>query len=297
MEPVTLIRSIAELRHALEPARRAGRSIGLVPTMGYLHRGHMALVERARATCDLVVVTIFVNPTQFGPNEDLSSYPRDLDADLELCARHGVDIVFSPDVAAMYPEPMATSIDVTPLSTILIGIERPGHFQGVATVVAKLFNITQPTRAFFGEKDFQQLVVVRRMVRDLSFDIEIVGVATVREADGLACSSRNVRLSPQDRQAARVIAEALTLAETLVAGGERRAGAIVDAVRTRIEAEPRADLRSVDLRDAGTLGTIETIGADPVVVLVTARFGDVLLIDQREMARERQQMPAERTGP
>lgn len=283
MGTVKLIRTIRELRGALGPERRAGRSIGLVPTMGSLHRGHMALVDRARAASDVVVVSIFVNPTQFAANEDLATYPRDLEGDLGRSAAHGVDIVFAPEVAEMYPEPMRTSIDVAPLSSILIGVQRPGHFQGVATVVAKLFNIVEPTLAVFGEKDFQQLAVIRRMVRDLAFDIEIVGVATVREADGLAASSRNVRLSPGDRAAAGVVARALGHAEALVAAGERDPAAVAGAVRAMIAAEPRARVQSVDVRAADSLDALDAIGAEPVVVLVTARFGDVLLIDQREI--------------
>ncbi|GGD13565.1 pantothenate synthetase [Aureimonas glaciei] len=283
MKPI-LISRIADLRAALSAPRREGQSIGLVPTMGYLHRGHMALVDQARGENGLVVVSIFVNPTQFGPNEDLDTYPRDLEGDLKLCAEHGVDIVFAPDVADMYPESMATTIDVAPLSTILIGAQRPGHFQGVATVVAKLFNIVQPSRAYFGEKDFQQLTVVRRMVRDLSFDIAIVGVPTVREADGLAASSRNVRLSPEDRSAAAVVSRALDLAEAMVAGGERDPAAVAQAVRQTIAGESRAGTPAVDVRLAATLGELDVIGAAPVVVLVTVPFGSVLLLDQREMA-------------
>ena len=269
--------------------------------MGYLHRGHMALVERAKLSSDVVVVTIFVNPTQFGPNEDLASYPRDLEADMALCRAHGVDLIFAPDVSEMYPEPMQTVIDVAPLSTILIGIDRPGHFQGVATVVAKLFNIAQPDFAFFGEKDFQQLTVVRRMVRDLSLPIEIVGVPTVREADGLAASSRNVRLSPADRAAAVVISQALDQAEAMVAAGETDPRKVVATVRETISDEPRATVRSVDLRQSRSLApaeriSAETLATDPIVVLVTARFGDVLLIDQREIAGQRNVTPFKETA-
>ncbi|MBC8130206.1 MAG: pantoate--beta-alanine ligase [Rhizobiaceae bacterium] len=281
---MTPIHTIADLRRALEAERRSGRTIGLVPTMGSLHRGHMTLVDRARAACEIVVVSIFVNPTQFGPGEDLATYPRDLDADLAECRAHGVDVVFAPGVEEIYPEPLATEIDVAPLSTILIGVERPGHFQGVATVVAKLFNIVGPTHAFFGEKDYQQLTVIRRMVRDLSYGIAITGVPTVREEDGLACSSRNQKLVPEDRAAAAVIAKALGEAERLIAAGVRDPGAIVAAVERTIAVEARADIRSVDLRDAETLAMVETIGETPVVVLVTVRFGDVLLIDQRTVA-------------
>ncbi|KQT54201.1 pantoate--beta-alanine ligase [Aureimonas sp. Leaf454] len=275
-------RTIAELRAALNAERRGGRRIGLVPTMGYLHRGHMALVDRARDVSDTVVVSIFVNPTQFGPGEDLSTYPRDLHGDLALCARHGVAIVFAPDVAEMYPQPMETAVEVTSLSGILIGAQRPGHFRGVATVVAKLFNIVAPDVAVFGEKDYQQLATIRRMVRDLSFGIEILGVPTVRDADGLAASSRNVRLSAEDRRAAAVIPAALDRAGDAVARGERDPHAIEALVRAVIQAEPRADIRSVDVRDADDLSEIRSV--ERAVVLVTVRFGDVLLIDQREVS-------------
>lgn len=283
MTQTLVTRTIAELRAALKDHRRAGRTIGLVPTMGYLHRGHMALATEARRTCDVVVLSIFVNPTQFGPNEDLATYPRDLEGDLDLCRRHDVDIVFAPDVEEMYPEPMQTAVEVTSLSTILIGAQRPGHFKGVATVVAKLFNIVQPDRAYFGEKDFQQLVTIRRMVRDLSMDIAVVGVPTVREVDGLAASSRNVRLTAEDRRAAVVISRALDRAGAMAQAGESDPSAIVEAVRAMIAAEPRAELRSVDLRDAATLAEIAEIGDASAVVLVTVRFGTVLLIDQREI--------------
>ncbi|MEH6719014.1 MAG: pantoate--beta-alanine ligase [Aurantimonas endophytica] len=275
------IDQIAALRAALAPMRRAGETIGLVPTMGYLHDGHLALVERACAECDRVVVTIFVNPTQFAPGEDLDAYPRDLAGDLERLAAYAVDFVFAPAVSEMYPEPMQAFVAVEPLGDILIGEQRPGHFRGVATVVAKLFNIVQPDRAYFGEKDFQQLAVIRRMVADLAMPVAIVAVPTVREADGLALSSRNVRLSPDDRAAAAVLARALEEGAAMIAAGEADPETVLAAMRATIAAEPRATLRSLDLRDAATLEPIARIGARPVVMLVTAQFGDVLLIDQR----------------
>ncbi|HEY9055974.1 MAG TPA: pantoate--beta-alanine ligase [Aurantimonas sp.] len=281
-----LFERIAPLRAALRGHRLAGETIGVVPTMGYLHAGHLKLVERAVAESDRVVVTIFVNPTQFGPNEDLDAYPRDLESDLRQLGGLPVDHVFAPPVDEMYGRPMQAFVEVKPLGDILIGEARPGHFRGVATVVTKLFNIVQPDRAYFGEKDYQQLTIIRRMVADLEMPIEIVAVPTVREADGLAMSSRNVRLSPSDRAAATVLARALDKGERLVAGGERDAGLILASTRAVIEAEPRADLRSLDLRDAATLDAVERIGARPVVLLVTARFGDVLLIDQRVAASD-----------
>ena len=275
------IDQIAALRAALAPSRRTGETIGLVPTMGYLHDGHLALVKRAAAECDRVVVTIFVNPTQFAPGEDLDSYPRDLAGDLEHLSVYPVDFVFAPAVAEMYPEPMQAHVAVEPLGDILIGEQRPGHFGGVATVVTKLFNIVQPDRAYFGEKDFQQLAVIRRMVADLAMPVAIVAVPTVREADGLALSSRNVRLAPEDRAAAAVLARALEEGTAMIAAGEGDPETVLAAMRATIAAEPRAELRSLDLRDAATLEPVARIGARPVVMLVTAMFGDVLLIDQR----------------
>lgn len=279
-----VIETVAALRQALEKPRRAGRRIGLVPTMGYLHKGHMALANRARAECDVVVLTIFLNPTQFGPNEDLASYPRDLPGDLALAEKHGVDIVFAPAVTEIYPEPIVTEVDVTSLSAVLIGRHRPGHFKGVATVVAKLFNIAEPDAAYFGEKDYQQLAVIRRMVADLSMRVAVTGVPTVREPDGLACSSRNAKLTPEDRVAAVVIPQALALAERLVAGGERNVEALRSRLTAAIGAEPRARLQSLDICDARTLAPLSRLGAEPAVVLVTAHFGGVLLIDQRVVA-------------
>lgn len=289
-----LFERIAPLRAALKAHRLAGETVGVVPTMGYLHAGHLKLVERAVAENDRIVVTIFVNPTQFGPNEDLDAYPRDLESDLTQLADFPVDCVFAPPVDEMYGRPMQALVDVKPLGDILIGEVRPGHFRGVATVVTKLFNIVQPDRAYFGEKDYQQLTIIRRMVADLEMPIEIVAVPTVREADGLALSSRNVRLSPEDRAAATVLARALDKGERLVAGGERDAATILSEVRAMIEAEPRADLKSLDLRDAETLDGVERIGDRPVVLLVTARFGTVLLIDQRvAMPARRSAQPGE----
>lgn len=281
-----LFERIAPLRAALKAHRLVGETIGVVPTMGYLHAGHLKLVERAVAENDRVVVTIFVNPTQFGPNEDLDAYPRDIESDLAQLADFPVDYVFAPPVDEMYGRPMQAFVDLKPLGDILIGELRPGHFRGVATVVTKLFNIVQPDRAYFGEKDYQQLTIIRRMVADLEMPIEIVAVPTVRETDGLALSSRNVRLSSEDRAVATVVASALDEGEKVVAGGERDPATVLSAVRVIIEAEPRADLQSLDLRDAVTLDAVDRIGDRPVVLLVTARFGEVLLIDQRVAAQK-----------
>ncbi len=213
------ISTIAELREALAEHRRAGRSIGLVPTMGYLHVGHMELVRRARVENHVVVASIFVNPLQFGANEDLGKYPRDLARDQALLTDGGVDFLFAPGVSDMYPRPMETVVDVPKLGSELEGAVRPGHFAGVATVVTKLFNIVQPDRAYFGEKDFQQLQIIRRMVEDLAQPVTVIGVPTVREEDGLACSSRNVYLTTQERRAAAIVPKALDEAERLIASG------------------------------------------------------------------------------
>ncbi len=280
---VQTIPTSSNLREFVSSHRSAGRTIGLVPTMGALHHGHMALVERCRAQNDVTIVSIFVNPTQFGPNEDFDAYPRDLDRDLALCREHGVDAVFHPGVTEIYPEPLRTGVEVAHLSTILIGAQRPGHFRGVATVVAKLLNLVEPDRAYFGEKDFQQLAVVRRMAFDLSMRVSIVGVPTVREADGLASSSRNVRLTPAERRAAPAIHRGLRDAERGFESGERDAASLIALVRRTVEREAAIALLSCDLRDSATLDGIERVRDRPAVLLVTARLGSVVLLDQLEL--------------
>lgn len=275
-----ICRTKADLRAALAPWRGAG-NIVLVPTMGYLHDGHLSLVRLARADAGpggRVVASIFVNPTQFGPTEDLATYPRDEARDLALLQAEGVDAVFIPDVAEMYSPGAQTMVEAMDLSRILIGKLRPGHFRGVATIVAKLFNIVQPQAAVFGEKDFQQLAVLRTMVRDLDFPIRIIGGPIAREADGLAMSSRNVRLSADDRAAAPVLARALDQAEALAQAGQT-ASRIRSHVRAMLEAEPRAKVQSVDMRDSDTLGSLSGTLTRPAVLLLAVRFGQVLLID------------------
>ncbi len=278
-------RTREEIRAAVRSFRAAGSFVGLVPTMGYLHEGHMELVRRARAGCDKVVVSIFVNPAQFGPSEDLDSYPRDEERDLRMLSAAGVDVVFIPDVAEIYRPGAQTHVEVEKLSRILMGRLRPGHFRGVTTVVAKLFNIIRPDRAYFGEKDYQQLQIIRRMTEDLDFNIEIAGVPTMREGDGLAMSSRNVRLSPQDRAAAPVLNRALVEAERRAREGET-VEQLRDRIRAIIKGETRADLRALDIRDAQTLEPVRGRPPRPVVILLAARFGDVLLIDQRVVSSE-----------
>ncbi len=271
--------TIAELRAALLPFRRAGKSIGLVPTMGYLHVGHMELVKTSKAQCDITVVTIFVNPTQFAANEDLSTYPRDLDRDLAMLKAEGADFVFTPDVREMYPGNEETIVETVKLSKVLMGKIRPGHFRGVATVCTKLFNIASPDKAFFGEKDYQQVAVMKRMVADLNQPLEIVAVPTVREPDGLACSSRNIRLTPEDRKAAVVLSKSLNRAGELIASGERDISTIRKAVRDTLRSEPRGLIEAVDLRDAATLQPVSGTLYRPLVILLTVKFGSVRLID------------------
>jgi len=276
---VRVVNTIAEMRAALDGGRRTGGSVGFVPTMGYLHDGHRSLINRARRENDAVLVSIFVNPLQFGPAEDLSAYPRDLDADLAMCEREGADFVFAPAVEEMYPGgPVLTTVSVAEISAPMEGASRPTHFAGVATVVSKLFNISGPCRAYFGEKDWQQLAVVRRMVADLSIPVEIVGCTTVREPDGLAMSSRNVYLTPAERAAAPVLHRALEHGAELIARGERRRDAVQAAMRAMVEAEPLGRLDYIEVVQADTLAPVEPL-AGPLRLLTACRFGKARLID------------------
>ncbi|WP_417249559.1 pantoate--beta-alanine ligase [Celeribacter sp.] len=275
-----ICRTKSDIRTAVKQWRAAGESVGLVPTMGFLHEGHLTLVRAAKEACDRVIVTIFVNPTQFGEAADLDAYPRDEARDFALLEAEGVDAVFCPSVDEMYPADTQTTVVTERLEKMLMGELRPGHFKGVCTVVTKLFNIAQADRAFFGEKDYQQLLVIKTMVRDLDIPIEITGVPTVREVDGLAMSSRNVRLTPDDRKAALILNKALAFADYEVSDG-RTASELEEAVRAFIAKEPRAQIESVDVRDAATLEEVTGQITAPVVILLAARFGDVLLIDQR----------------
>lgn len=281
-------RDIAGIRATVGGFRAAGEDVGLVTTMGALHGGHMALVAAAKAARDRVVVTIFVNPTQFGDPADLAAYPRSEAADLGLLEAAGVDAVLIPSAAQIYPPGDETIVETVNLANMLHGLVRPGHFRGVATVVAKLFNIVQADAAWFGEKDYQQLQVIRRMVRDLHMPIAIHGVPTLREADGLAMSSRNARLSAKDRQAAPVLHRALDHAAALAAGGatveEMRAG-----ITAEIDAEPRARLKAVDIVAADTLAATAGRPEGPLAIMLSVAFGppdaEVLLIDQREIGK------------
>ncbi|MDE2181298.1 MAG: pantoate--beta-alanine ligase [candidate division NC10 bacterium] len=266
------------IQRRCESLRREGQTIGLVPTMGALHAGHLSLMRSARAENDVVVVSIFVNSIQFGRGEDFDSYPRDLYGDVAQAETAGVDLVFAPSAEAIYPKGFRTYVDVTELTEGLCGASRPGHFRGVTTVVAKLFNLVRPHRAYFGQKDYQQSVVVRRMAADLNCDLDIVVLPTVRESDGLAMSSRNVRLTPLQRQAASVLYTSLNRAEARVRVGERNAQAILEEVRTMIEAEPLARIDYVVLCDPETLKPLDRIEG-PVLAALAVRFGETRLID------------------
>jgi pantoate--beta-alanine ligase len=254
-------------------------SVGFVPTMGYLHEGHLSLMRRA-GEADVVVASVFVNPLQFAAGEDLAAYPRDLDRDTALATEAGVDLLFVPDVAEMYPQPVLTSVSVDDLADVLEGASRPGHFSGVATVVAKLFSIVGPCRAYFGEKDFQQLQIVRRMVSDLSLPVEVVGCPIVRESDGLAMSSRNVYLTPEERRAAPVLRRALTAGDYLVARGETSPAAVAGAMGHVVADEPLAELDYAACVDPATLRPPDRITQGMELrLLVAARLGKPRLLD------------------
>jgi pantoate--beta-alanine ligase len=261
--------------------RRGGRSVGLVPTMGALHQGHLALIDAAHQLADEVAVSIFVNPLQFDRSDDFEHYPRPLDHDLEICERAGVSAVYAPTPAAMYPTGFETHVEPGSLADTLEGLMRPGHFRGVATVVAKLFGALRPDVAVFGEKDAQQLAVVRRMTIDLDLGVEVISVPTVREPDGLALSSRNVRLSPDDRRAAVCVPRAIEAARRSVAGGERSAAAIVNAARDVVNAEPRARLEYADVVDDGFAPVVHLDHEGLLVLAVW--FGDIRLIDNAHL--------------
>jgi pantoate--beta-alanine ligase len=270
---------ITDVRRELDAARAAGRRVGFVPTMGALHEGHLSLVRRARAECDLVCVSIFVNPTQFGPREDLAAYPRPLEADLAACEREKVDVVFVPADAEMYPDPPLTRVEVTPLSAPMEGRRRPGHFDGVALVVCKLFNIVGPCRAYFGEKDAQQLRVVRRMTADLNLPVEVVGCPTVRDADGLALSSRNAYLDPEERERALSLSRALVAVRDGLEAGRRSRDALRDE-GLKILRGAVDEVDYLELVDPDTLEAVAEAG-DRVLVCVAARVGRTRLIDNK----------------
>lgn len=274
-DSMILVNTLEELWQALALLERP---LGLVPTMGYLHEGHLSLVRRARQECVSVAVSIFVNPTQFGPNEDLSRYPRNLERDLHLLEDAGADLVWIPSNEVMYPPGFQTWVTVETLTLPLEGAMRPGHFRGVTTVVSKLFNAVRPEKAYFGQKDAQQAAVIRQMTRDLSYPIEIVVCPTVREADGLAMSSRNTYLSPEERRAATVLFRALSAAETAYHAGERNAETLRHIMRTPIESEPLARLQYVSCADYDTLQELETVSGKALLSMAVF-IGATRLID------------------
>jgi len=270
-----VVETIADLRRL---RLKLPEPVGFVPTMGYLHEGHLILVRRAKAENSSVIVSIFVNPTQFGPQEDFSRYPRDPKRDLAMLEKEKVDIVFIPSVVEMYPPQFSSWVEVGKISERLEGASRPGHFRGVATVVAKLFNIVQPDRAYFGQKDAQQLVVIKKMVADLNMNLEVVAVPTVREPDGLAMSSRNIYLKPEERKAAVVLYQALTLAQKLFSQGEKDAQAIRQKMTGLIQKQPLANIEYISIADAETLDELDIV-KPPALVSLAVKIGRTRLID------------------
>ena len=271
---------IFELRKMVALEKGRGRVIALVPTMGYLHRGHLTLIEQAKQSGAFVVLSIFVNPLQFGPNEDYSKYPRDLERDARLVEDAGVDLLFHPTAEEMYPRPMATYVEVGELDVMLCGATRPGHFRGVATIISKLFNIIQPDMAFFGQKDYQQYLVIRRMVSDLNLPIEICPVPIVREEDGLALSSRNVFLTPEQREEAKILSQSLNEGEMLIRLGQRSAREIEKQLREKITRDSQGVIDYVEVRDAADLSIVTEI-EHAVVIALAVRFGPTRLIDNK----------------
>lgn len=278
LSPIPVVHTIDAIRELVQEWKRQGLSVGLVPTMGYLHEGHQSLIERAARDNDRVVVSDFVNPIQFGPSEDLESYPRDLQRDTALVERAGGSVLFNPTPAEMYFPDRTTAITMSTITEELCGKTRPVHFGGVCTVVAKLFNIVTPDRAYFGKKDAQQLLVIRRMVRDLNFNIEIIGCPIIREADGLAKSSRNTYLTEAERAAAPVLHRALERGRALAESGERSSEVIITAIREVLDSEPLTDTEYVEIVDLETVHPVPTLD-QPVLVALAVRLGTTRLID------------------
>ena len=273
-----VVSTIKEVREQIMEWKQQGYEVGLVPTMGYLHEGHKSLIERAVKENDKVVVSIFVNPMQFGPNEDLDTYPRDLERDAALCSDVGADLIFNPESSEMYKDDFCSFVDINGLSDGLCGKSRPTHFRGVCTVVTKLFNIVAPDRAYFGEKDAQQLAIIKRMVRDLNIDIEIIGCPIIREKDGLAKSSRNTYLSVEERNAAIILNKSLTLAKEKIQDGERNSGAIIKLIEETINSEKLARVDYIEVVDSLSMKKVERIEKS-VLVAIAVFIGKTRLID------------------
>lgn len=279
-----IIRTAQELKDYSGIVKSEGKTIGLVPTMGYLHEGHLSLIRAARAKCDVVIVTDFVNPTQFGPKEDYATYPRDEQADFDKCAACGADILFIPTVDELYPNGQASTwVETLKLGDVLCGASRPGHFRGVTTVVTKLLWMSRADYAFFGEKDYQQLTVLRRMVQDLGCPTEIIGMPLVREHDGLAMSSRNVRLTAEARQQALALHRSLNMVKDLFKSGCRDAQKLMDIAHKEISAQPLADIHYIALAHPDTLEIFNDSVPDCVIMLLAVKFGDVRLIDNMKL--------------
>ena len=279
-----IITTVNGVREQVKAWRAAGKSIGLVPTMGYLHEGHKSLIDKAVAENDEVVVSVFVNPMQFGPAEDLDSYPRDLVADAKLCEAAGASIIFHPEPEEMYKDGFCSFVDMSGLTNALCGLSRPVHFRGVCTVVTKLFNIVTPDRAYFGEKDAQQLAVVKRMVKDLNMPLEIVGCPIIREPDGLAKSSRNTYLSPEARQQALVLSKSIFLGKRMVENGERNPEVVKQAMREVINTAPLADIDYVEIVDVNTMQSVDVIKGE-ILCAIAVRIGNFARLIDNFMIR------------
>lgn len=273
-----IVKTVDEVRAQVKEWRKEGLSVGLVPTMGYLHEGHQSLIKKSVEQNDRTVVSVFVNPMQFGPTEDLESYPRDLEADARLVESTGGDLIFNPEPEEMYKDGFCSFVNMTGLPDALCGLIRPVHFKGVCTVVNKLFNIVKPDRAYFGEKDAQQLAIIMRMVKDLNMDIEIVGCPIIREADGLAKSSRNIYLTPEERKAAVILSKSVALGKKMVAEGEKDAKKIVTAMKELINSEPLATIDYVEMVDMDTMKAIDEVKGH-VLCAMAVKFGKARLID------------------
>ena len=273
-----IVKTVGKIRDIVKAWRREGLTVGLVPTMGYLHEGHQSLIARSAAQNDRTVVSVFVNPIQFGPNEDLEAYPRDIERDKAAVVAAGGDVIFHPEPEEMYPPHFTSFVDTTETTELLCGAVRPVHFRGVCTVVSKLFNIVQPDRAYFGQKDAQQLATIKRFVRDLNFDIEIVPCPIVREEDGLAKSSRNTYLNPQERKAALILSKSLTIGRQLVEAGERDANVVATAIRQHLETEPLAKVDYVEVVDFQTVQRVNRIAGETLVA-IAVYIGKTRLID------------------
>ena len=273
-----IIESVQEMQEFSESLRNSGKKIAFVPTMGYFHRGHLSLMKEGRKRGDCLIISIYVNPTQFGPEEDLEKYPRDFERDGKLCEDVGVDVIFYPPDSEMYPEHYQTFVDVERVTNNLCGLSRPGHFRGVTTICAKLFNIVKPHVTVFGKKDFQQLVTIKRMVTDLNMDMDVVGMPTIREADGLAMSSRNTYLKEEERESALSLSRSLKLAKELYDNGERNAGKIIDETKKFIEGHPHTKIDYVNMCDTTTMNDIEYLESEAVIALAV-RVGAARLID------------------